>query len=338
MKTRTGICLIFLAFASLTPVTSHAQESTGFHILKSLSIKSAGGWDYITVNSNLNRLYVSHGMQVNIMNLSTGDSVAVIQNTPGVHGIALVESTGKGYISNGRANSVAVFDLKTNAVLAQIPTGTNPDAIFYDTFSHKIYTCNGRSNDASVIDPATDKVVATIPLGAKPETAVSDGKGKIYVNAENTAEVVVIDALTYKVINRFKIVKGEEPSGLDIDLSTNRLFIGCGGNKLMVIMDAANGNNLASFPIGGCDGLVFDPALKLAYASNGEGTISVVKEIDAAHFIQLASIPSEKSARTIAIDLQTHHLFLPAARTIANPAGGYPKVVAGTFHVLEVGK
>lgn len=317
---------------------SKAQDKTNFHLIKTLTVKSNGGWDYLYACPELNRLYVSHANQVNIFNLKSGDSTGCIPNTQGVHGIAIALNFNKGFTSNGRSNSVSVFDLKTNAVTATIPCGANPDAIFYDDFSHKIYTCNGKSQDATVIDAETNKVIATIPLGAKPETAVSDGKGKIYVNGETTNEVIVIDASSYKVIKHFKITDGQEPTGLDIDRKTNRLFIACGGSKSMVIMDAATGDNLAKFPIGGCDGLVFDPALKLAFASNGEGTISVVREISADQFKLIEPIKSEKSARTITIDLKTHHLFLSAAKTVANPAGGYPKMVAGTFHVLEIGK
>ena len=258
-------------------------------------------------------------------------------------GIALVKALGKGYISCGRSNSVLVFDLKTNDTLKRIPAGTNPDAIFYDEFSKKVYAFNGRSKDATVIDVATDQVVATIPLGAKPETGVSDGKGKIFVNAETTNEIVMINANTYKVEARYKINEGEEPSGLDIDTKTNRLFIGCGGNKTMVVMDATNGKNLAKFPIGDCDGLVFDPALKLAYTSNGEGTISVVKEVNANKFVFVETIKTEPGARTIGIDLLTHKLYLPTAKstpvaaTTENPRPR-PRQIPGTFHVIEVGK
>jgi YVTN family beta-propeller protein len=236
-----------------------------------------------------------------------------------------------------------VFDLKTNDTLKRIPAGTNPDAIFYDEYSKKVYAFNGRSKDATVIDVATDKVVATIPLGAKPETGVSDGKGKIFVNAETTNEIVMINANTYKVEARYKINEGEEPSGLDIDTKTNRLFIGCGGNKTMVVMDAANGKNLAKFPIGGCDGLVFDPELKLAYTSNGEGTISVVREVNANKFVFVETIQTEPGARTIGIDLLTHRLYLPTAKSVPvaatteNPRPR-PKQIPGTFHVIEVGK
>lgn len=337
VKALLAIVIIFTALS----VT--AQNKTGFHILKKHAIKSDGGWDYLTVDAPNKKIYVSHGSQVNILSTSTGDSIGVILNTNGVHGIALINALGKGYTSNGQDNSSTVFDLKTNAELGKIAVGINPDAIFYDDFSKKIYVFNGRSNDASVIDPATDKVLATIPLGGKPETGVSDGKGKIFVNSETTNEVVVIDANTYKVINRYKINAGDEPSGLAIDSATNRLFIGCGGNATMVVMDATNGKNLAKFKIGDCDGVVFDPALKLAFCSNGDGYVSVIKEVNANKFVFIENIISEKSARTIGIDLTTHHLFLPAAQMestapTADNGNPRPHMIAGTFHIIEIGK
>lgn len=334
--------LLFICASALS-IGAAAQTKSGLHILKKYAIKSNGGWDYVSVDAQAKKIYVSHGTQVNILSTETGDSVGVILNTPGVHGIALVKPLGKGYTSNGRDNKCSVFNLSTNEVTGKIAVGTNPDAIFYDDFSKMVYAFNGRSSDASVIDPVTDKVVATIPLGGKPETGVSDGKGKIFVNSETTNEVVVIDAITYKVISRFKINEGDEPSGLAIDRATNRLFIGCGGNATMVVMDATNGKNLAKFKIGDCDGVAFDPKLKLAFSSNGDGNISVIKEVNANKFVFVENIPTEKSARTIGIDLLTHHLFLPAgqmeavAPTAAN-ANPHPKLIPGTFHIIELGK
>ncbi|MGN6394382.1 MAG: hypothetical protein ACTHMI_02395 [Mucilaginibacter sp.] len=332
------MAMLLSGMALCLTVPAKAQQKTGFHVIKKYKIASSGGWDYITADGAAKRLYVSHGNQVNVLDAATGDSVGYIPNTPGVHGIALVPSLGKGYISAGRANAVVVFDIGTLKVLTQIAVGQNPDAIFYDDFSKKIITCNGRSKDATVLDPASGMVVATVPLGDKPETAVSDGKGKIFVNGEGTSTVIVFDAMTYKETARYKIDGGEAPSGLAIDRKTNRLFIGCGDSKTMVVMDAANGKTIAKFPIGNTDGVVFDNQLKLAYASNGNGNISVVREINANKFEFVENIPTEPGARTIGLDEVTHHLFLPTAKTEPNPAGGRPKQVSGTFHVIEVGK
>jgi YVTN family beta-propeller protein len=338
--------MLVLAISACTcmmfPMKTKAQQKTGFHVLNNHKIGGSGGWDYITVDSQNKKMYVSHATKVNILSLS-GDSLGVIEKTNGVHGIALAKPFGKGYTSNGRDNSCTVFDLKTDKPVRTIAVGTNPDAIFYDDFSKKVFVFNGRSNDATVIDPGTDKVLATIPLGGKPEAGVSNGKGKVFVNSETTNEVVVINAESFKVEKRYKIIGGEEPSGLAIDRLTNRLFIGCGGNQTFVVMDAATGKNLAKFSIGDCDGVAFDPALKLAYSSNGEGSLSVIREVNANKFEFVENIVTEKSARTIALDPATHHVFLPAAQTAAVAATAEnahprPKIVPGSFHVIEVGK
>jgi YVTN family beta-propeller protein len=339
--------LLAAALFGVASVIAHqasAQQKTGFHVIKDHYIKSVGGWDYINVNAANNRIYVSHGIQVNVLDATTGDSVGVILDTKGVHGIAVANDLGKGYTSNGRANAVTVFDLKTNQALKQVSAGTNPDAILYDDFSKKVYAFNGRSKDATVIDATTDEVVATIPLGGKPETGVSDGKGHIYVNIEDTNEEVQIDAKTNVILNRWKIASGDEPSGLSIDRKTMRLFIGCGGNKNLVIMDANNGSEVAKFPIGRCDATGFDPELKLIYVSNGEGTITVVRELSANKFEFVETIPTQPGARTMAVNEASHHLFLPTAKsepapppTTENP-NPRPKQIPGTFHVIEVGK
>jgi YVTN family beta-propeller protein len=336
------LCILLLSAAMSLPALVWAQKKTGFHVLTTFPIHSSGGWDYITVDGAAKRVYVSHGMQVNILHAATGDSIGYIPDTKGVHGIAVATEFNKGYTSNGRGNNITVFDLKTNQVLKQVDAGTNPDAIFYDDFSKKVYAFNGRSKDATVIDAATDAVVATIPLGGKPETGVSDGKGKVFVNIEDTGEELEIDAATYKVLNRWKLTGGEEPSGLAIDRETGRLFIGCGGNQTMIVLDATNGNILAKFPIGRCDGMAFDPGLKLAYSSNGEGTISVVRELSADKFEFVENIPTEPGARTIGIDIYTHKLYLPTSQlkpvepTADNPHPR-PQQVPGTFHVVVVG-
>jgi len=335
--------LLMFSMAMSMPTHLLAQEKTGFHVVADFPIHSTGGWDYITVDGKTNRVYVSHGMQVNILNAKTGDSVGYIPDTKGVHGIALAPDFNKGYTSNGRANNVTVFDLKTNQVLKQVNAGTNPDAIFYDDFSKKVYAFNGRSKDATVIDAATDSVVATIPLGGKPETGVSDGKGKVFVNIEDTGEEVEIDAATYKILNRWKLEGGEEPSGLAMDRKTDRLFIGCGGNQTMIVLDATNGAIVGKFPIGRCDGVGFDPKLKLAYSSNGEGTITVVREINAGKFEFVENITTEPGARTIGVDTYTHKIYLPTAQskpgvaTTENPKPR-PQQIPGTFHIVVVGK
>ena len=310
------------------------------HLLNTFHVKSDGGWDYLAVQPNSNKLFVSHGGQVNILDKTTGDSLGVISNTTGVHGIAFIPSLNKGYTSNGRLNNVTVFDLKTNGVLSQIATGENPDAIFYDEFSRKIITCNGRSKDLSVIDPVTEKVVATIAVGGKPETAVSNNQGKIFVNIEDKNEIVVVDITKNAVEKHWSILPGEAPTGLAYDAKTKMLFAGCGDNKLLMIINATNGTVADKIAIGaGCDGVVYDAAQQLIYTSNGEGTMTVVKQVADSKFETVATITTKKSARTIAVDEATHKIYLPAADLEAAPAGGgRPKMIAGTFQVLVFGQ
>ncbi|MEP6713315.1 MAG: YncE family protein [Ferruginibacter sp.] len=320
-------------------VPSCAQK-TGIHLLNTFHIASAGGWDYISIQPNSNKLYVSHGTQVNILDKTSGDSLGVILNTTGVHGIAFIPSLNKGFTSNGRLNNITVFDLSTNAVLSQIAVGENPDAIFYDEFSKKIITCNGRSKDLSIVDPVTEKLVATIPVGGKPETAVSNGAGKIYVNIEDKNEIAVIDAVNFTVEKKWPIAPGEAPTGLAYDTKTKRLFAGCGDNKLLMVLDAISGNIIDKINIGdGCDGVAFDPTLQNIYASNGEGTLTIIKEESADKFSVIENIETKRSARTICIDENTHKIYLPAAELKApDKPGDRPKMIPGTFQVMVLGK
>ncbi len=315
--------------------TAHAQGTSGFHVTKTFTIGSPGGWDYIAVGPD-QKIYVSHGTQVNILDAKTGDSVGVIPNTTGVHGIAFAPALGKGFTSNGRLNTVTVFDIKTSAVQQQIPAGQNPDAIMYEPDSRKIITCNGRSHDLSVIDPVTGQVTATITLDGKPETAVSDGAGKIYVNIEDKNKITVVDIRSNTVITSWPL-KAEGPTGLAIDTKTGRLFAGC--DKQLVVMDAASGAIVAQLPIGdGCDGVSFDPDLQLVFASCGEGKLSVIKEESPSSFKVIDNVVTKRSARTIAVNPVTHEVYLPAADTQPGAAGERPKILPGTFGVLVVGR
>jgi YVTN family beta-propeller protein len=323
---------------------STAQNNSGYHVIKTFHVGGQGWWDYIAVNSSQKRIYVSHGTQVNILNEVTGDSIGIIPNTEGVHGIAFANPFHKGYTSNGRSNTVSVFNLKDNKVLKQINTGKNPDAIMYDPYSRKIFVCDGRSNEATVIDPSGDTVVAAIDLNGKPEAAVSDNKGNVYVNIESKSEIVKINMKNYKIEDRWKIGKGESPSGLAIDAKNGILFSGC-DNKLMIILSVKDGKVLAELPIGeGCDGVVFDNEYMDAFSSNREGTLTEVHEDSPEKFHVVANIPTKLGARTSAIDEDTHNLFLPTADFEPAPAPTAdvphprPKVIPGSFEVLEVGK
>jgi len=291
----------------------------------------------LTVDSTSNNLYISHGSQVNVLDKVTGDSIGVIPAEKDVHGTALVYESGKGYVTNGMLNSVLVFDLKTNKVLAHVPAGKFADGIMYDDFSKKVYSSNGMSKNLTVIDPTTDQAVATIQLTGWPETATSDGAGRIYVNNAEKSEVDVIDANTYKVINTWPISPGKGSSGIAMDRETMRLFIGC-GNKLLIVMDAMNGKVVAKLAIGDeCDAVGFDKKLKTVYSSNGEGTLTIIKEWSADKFTVVQDLKTQKGARTIAVDQITHSIYLPAAEFKAQSPGNFrPSVIPGTFKILEV--
>lgn len=328
------LTLIFIAI-----ITSYAQSKTGLHVINTFHIASAGGWDYLEIGPVNDWLYVSHGTQVNILNKKNGDSVGIIENATGIHGIAFDVANGKGYTSNGRLNNVYVFDMHSNKILATIATGQNPDAIMYEPFSKKIITCNGRSNNLSIIDPLQNKTIDSVYVGGKPETAVSDGNGKIFVNVEDKNEIVVVDAKTFKVLNHWSIAPGESPTGLAYDAKTKRLFAGC--EKLLMVIDATNGNVVDKLTIGdGCDGVAFDPATQNIFTSNGEGTMTVIHEESAEKFIVVENIVTKQGARTIALDKATGLLYLPTADFEAMQPGekGRPKMKAGTFQILVVGK
>ena len=330
---------IIIAVCFLCANIVSAQNKIDYKVSKTFRIASSGGWDYIAVNNN--KVYVSHGTQVNILDENTGDSTGVIPNTTGVHGIAFDNELGRGYTSNGRLNNVTVFNLKTNAIITQVATGENPDAIMYEPFTKKIITNNGHSKNLSIIDPVKNTVIATVELNGKPEEAASDGEGKLFVNLEDKSEIAVVDLKTFKVIARWPLVPGEGPSGLAIDTKTKRLFSGCSDSKLLIVMDAANGKVIDKLSIGnGSDGTTFDANKGIIFVPNGgDGTISAFKEKSANEFISLGIITTKAGARTITIDKNTGALFLPTAEF--EPAdAAHPnerrKMIAGTFQVLKV--
>src|SRR5665213_163728 len=329
----------FLALMILTSGLSYAQNKPAYHINNTFAINGGGGYDYMTVDSASEKLYVSHGSQVNILNKISGDSLGVIKTEKDVHGIALVHALGKGYISNGTLNKVLVFDLATNKVLKYVPTGKFADGIFYDDFSNKVITSNGMSKNMTVIDPTDDTVVATIQLSGWPETAVSDGKGNIYVNNADKGEVDVIDATTFKITHQWPNKPGTGASGLAIDRDAMRLFATC-ENKLMIVMNATNGKVIASFPTGGgADGAGFDNGLKTAYSSNGEGTLTVIKELSADKFILIGNVVTKPGARTIAVDQMTHKVYLPSALLKTTTKKTFRReMIPGTCKILTVEK
>lgn len=326
------ICTLLIA------VAINVSAQSGYQVVKTFHIASMGGWDYPAVDVNSNKLYLSHGGQVNILDKNTGDSIGVISNTTGVHGIAFVPSMGKGYTSNGRTNNVTVFDLKTGATLSQIAVGKNPDWIMYDPFSKKIITSNHSGGDLSLIDVTTDQVVATIAVGGtKLETVVSDEAGKLFVNLEDKNQIAEVDIAKSAVTNIWELTPSESPTGLAIDIKTKRLFSTC--DKTLVVMDATNGKIVATVSIGeGCDGAAYDPTSKLIFTSNGSGTVSVVKEVSSKEYKLVETVETKRGARTISLDTKTHMVYLPTADyeplAADAPKGTRAKMIPGSFQVL----
>ncbi|MBC7424920.1 MAG: YncE family protein, partial [Bacteroidia bacterium] len=303
-----------------------------------------GRFDLLTVDEMYGRLYLSHGTEVNVVDLKTNKSIATIPNTLGVHGITIASDLKKGFTSNGKDTSVTVFNSETFQLIetVKIP-GINPDAILYDAFSKKVFVFNGKSNDVNVIDAKTNKVISTIPLPGKPELCTNDNLGSVFVNIEDKNMIVVIDAITLTIKHEWSIAPGEEPTGLSYDHINKRLFSVC-SNKLMVVLNAENGKVIKTIPIGdGCDGVEFDEERKLIYTSNGDdGTMTVMKEVNADSFQVIQTIITQKGAKTIALDKKSHRLFLPTAEFGETPPASEdnpnPKrsIKPNTFVVLVV--
>lgn len=336
MKTKHMLSLFALGagcLASLFAGTASAQGK--YRVTKTIAVGGDEGWDYVTVDSDARRAYVSHGTHVVVLDADSDSVVGDIPGTTGVHGIAIASEFGRGFTSNGRTNNVTIFDLKTLKTLGTANAGTNPDAIIYDPATKHILTMNGRSQDITAINAADGAIVGTLPVGGKLEFAAADGKGTVYVNVEDKSELVHVDSQKMAVLHRWPLAPCEEPTGLAADWKTHRLFVGC-GNKLMAIVNADTGKIVTTLPVGdGVDATAFDPETNLAFASSGDGVLTVIHEDSADKFTVVASVSTKKSARTMGLDLKTHKVFLPAAEFDAPAAGERRgKIKPGSFVVL----
>jgi DNA-binding beta-propeller fold protein YncE len=329
--------LLPVFFGLVTVAVCRADEP--YHFIKEIPVGGEGGWDYLTVDSAAQRLYVSHATKIVVIDLAKDAVAGEITNTPGVHGLAVAPGLNRGLATCGRENKAACVDLKTLQIISKVDTGANPDGMLYESGQQEFYTFNGRGESATVIDAKSGKVVATIPLGGRPEFAVADPKaGRVYDNLEDKSEVVVIDTKTHTVTNRWPIAPNEEGSGMAMDLANHRLFIGCGGSKTMAMLDSASGKIMASVPIGdGVDADAFDPGTQFAFASCGDGTVTIAQE-DGDKLTVVQTLKTEKSARTMALDPATHKIYLASAKFDA-PAEGQRrgKLVPGTFKILVYG-
>ena len=337
---KTFLVLCGFATAAIAAAWMNAQPAvvpgpSHYTLAKAISIPGDEGWDYVGVDSTARRVYISHSSHVVVLDADSYAIVGDIPDTAGVHGIAVAPDLGRGFISNGRANTSTFFDLKTLKVIGTYPTGTNPDAILYEPTTKRVFTFNGRSQDVTALNAADGSVAGTFPVGGKPEFAVADGTGGVFVNIEDKSELVHFDAQKLTILQRWPLAPCEEPSGLAIDQKNHRLFAGC-GNKMMAIIDAQGGKIIATPPIGvGVDANGFDPSTNYAFASTGDGHLTVVHEDSPDKYSVVEDVPTKKTARTMGLDLKTHSVFLPSAE-FDPPAPGERrgKMKPGSFAVL----
>jgi DNA-binding beta-propeller fold protein YncE len=334
MKIRTeirGFLTVLATTVALVAVASGAD----YKVVKTWKLGGDGGWDYLTADSAGRRLFIARATRVMVINMESGRQVGEIPDTSGVHGIALDPEISRGFTSNGREDTVSVFDLTSLAVEKKIKVGNGPDAILYDPFSKRVFTFNAKSHDTTAIDASKGEVVGKIDLGGKPEFAATDEKGTVFVNIEDTSELVAFDPQKLTVKSRWKLVDCEEPTGLAIDRKNRRLFAGCGGNKKMAIVDADSGKIVATPVIGdGCDATAFDADRGLAFASAGDGTITVIKEDGLDKFTVAQTVTTQKGARTMAVDTKGHQLFTVTANVTGTRADR--KIEPDSFVVLVV--
>jgi YVTN family beta-propeller protein len=316
-----ALYLSILNVALFTVAASAAEYS----VTKKIPIPGQGSWDYLTVDEAARRLYVSHGTQVEVLDIDSGTVVGNVPKTLGVHGIAIAHEHGRGFVSNGQTSTVTIFDLKTLKPIDDVPVGKKPDAIIYDPATERVFAFNGDSDSATAIDAATGKVAGTVELGGGPEFAVADGKGYVFDNLEDESLVLKINARDLKVEQRWPTAPCAKPSSIAMDRGNRRLFIGC-RSKVMAVMNADTGQVITTLPIGDhVDATAFDPEAKLIFNSNGEGTITVIHEDGSDKYSPVETVQTAPRAKTMALDPKTHQLFLSTAE-------------AGQFEVLVVGK
>jgi DNA-binding beta-propeller fold protein YncE len=340
---RIGKIRVVLAMATLV-AAALAASAPGYHILKTYKLGGEGGWDYLTVDSTARRLYIARATRVMVVDVDSGKPVGEIPDTPGVHGIALAPELGKGFVSAGGESMVNIFDPNTLKSLGKVKVGDHPDAILYDPATKRVFTFNARSHDATAVDAEKGTVLGSIDLGGKPEFAVSDGKGTIYVNLEDKNQLFALDPAKLAVKSRWPLTGCESPSGLAMDRKNRRLFSGC-DNKVMDVVDADSGKVLATLPIGeGVDATAFDDDTGLAFASCGEGVMTVVQEESPDKFSVAETVKTQRGARTMALDPKTHNAFTvtaqfgPRPEPTAQMPHPRPPVLPDTFVVLVVGK
>lgn len=345
MRTASGLRLALSLCAGFVISAVAAPAAPQLEVLQHWKLGGAGGWDYLTLDAK-GRLFISRATRVDVVNIESGKIMGTIADTPGVHGIALADSLNRGFTSNGRANTVTAFELDTLKIIQEAKvSGRNPDAILYEPAGKHVFTFNGASKDATVLDAGSLAVIATIPMPDKPEFAVEDGRGQIFVNIESDpGQMVVIDSQKLTVKSTWPLPGCNSPSGLAIDSARRRLFSVCDG-KVMAVTDATNGKQVALVPIGEHpDAAAYDKKRGVVYSSNGEGSLSVIHQDSANHYSLVETVPTQRGARTMALDAVSGKVYLVTAdfgpAPAATPEQPHPRPapIADSFVVLVVGK
>jgi DNA-binding beta-propeller fold protein YncE len=347
MKTRRlglAASALLSSYVLLAPFAI-AADSPGYHVNRKVEVGGDGGWDYLIFDSGARRLYVTRSTRVQVFDADSFAAVGEIPNTAGVHGVALAPELSRGFTSNGRSNTITIFDTKTQKTISEVKsTGENPDAILYDPASKRVFAFNGRTANATALDAATGAIAGTIALDGRPEFAAADGKGRVYVNLEDKNTLLMIDAKKLTVEKRWPLAPCEEPSGLAIDREHHRLFVGC-SNKLMAVVDADGGKVVATVPIGeGVDANGYDPGTGLSFASTGDGNLTVARADGDDKYAVAQNVATQQSARTMALDEKTHTVVVAAAQfgPPPSPTADNPRprrtMVPGSFILLVVAK
>jgi YVTN family beta-propeller protein len=330
-----AVVIILMVSASLAGDTATPH----FKIISKFPLEGSGRWDYVYVDTDSRRLYMTQTTHVVVLNADTGAILGDIADTPGAHGIAIAPELGIGFISNGKENKVSVFDLKTFKVLSKIETGANPDSIFFHPATRTVFVQNGKSNSSTIIDAVKRTVIATIPLTGRPEFSVYDDHGNVFINLEDKSAITVIDAAGKKVKATWPIAGCEEPTGLAIDRSRHTLFSAC-ANKVLAIVDSDSGKVVQTLPIGDdCDAVALDPETGNVFASNGEGMLTIIHRDASQKYAIEQNLPSMPGSKTMALDPSTHKIYIPSAKFTGSPTGHpRPSVVPGSIEVLVVGE
>ncbi|MBI1757361.1 MAG: YncE family protein [Fimbriimonas ginsengisoli] len=325
-----------LGVVGLANVTS-PKAPVQFAVVERFKIGGDGGWDYLTLDPASRRLYVSRGNRIDVVNADTGKVEGTIGGLKGAHQAVFAPKLNRGFTSNGGDDSVTIFDLATLKEIEAVKVGNRPDAILFDDASGRVFTFNAASKDATAVDAKTGKVAGSVPLGGKPEFCAADGRGKVFVNVEDTNEVVCFNSKSLKVLKHWSIKPGDSPTGLGFDPAHRRLFSVCDGGRMMV-SDSVRSKLVGEVPIGkGPDACVFDPKLGLVFSSNGEGTLTIARQESPDKYQVIQTLVTQRGARTCALDPTTHRIYLATAETQAVEGQRRPRMVPGTFVILVVG-